>query len=134
MQERAAMLGPSTVRARNLAGERVLGARYWTAPRLRRAAGYVENELAPRFGSALSSTAKRIEPSRPGHRIRNTILVIFGTAGAIGAAGALFARYRLMSDNKLTGQVDSVTEIRPERTISDAEADVVRHVGESPAW
>lgn len=125
------MLGPSTVRARDAAGERVLGARHWTAPRLRRVAGYVENELAPRLGSALSSTAKRIEPSRPRRRIRNAVLVMLGTAGVIGAAGALLARYRLMSDDKPTGQVDSATEIRPER-ISDAEADAV--VGDSPAW
>jgi hypothetical protein len=101
-QVRAAMaaerMGPSAQRARDMAGDRMVGARMWTAPQLDRVAGYVENELGPRISAMLSSTARRIEPTRPSHRLRNTVLIILGTCGAIGLAGAMYTRYKMMSD------------------------------------
>lgn len=92
----AERLGPAAQRSRAMAADRVLLAREWGAPRLERAAGYVESDLAPRVGSFLTSTAHRMDPSRPRHRARNATVAMLGVMAAAGMAGAVLTRRRAM--------------------------------------
>lgn len=104
MQERARLgavlaaeqLGPAALRARQVAEEQMLGARRLTAPQLKRAAEYVEEEFAPRLSGILSAAAQRIEPPRlPSHRMRNVVLGVLAVAGVIGIAGAVLTRWKV---------------------------------------
>ncbi|WP_344902969.1 hypothetical protein [Actinomadura meridiana] len=75
-----------------VAGERVMVVRGWSAPRLRRAARYVETGLAPRVSTFLSDVAHRVEPpkrSRPG---RGALMAMMGVVAAVGVAGAVATR------------------------------------------
>lgn len=87
---------PAAQRTRDSAAERMLLARGWSAPRLERAAGYVESDLGPRLSSFLTDTAHRIEPPRPSHRARNAALAMLGMVAAVGVAGALMTRRSAM--------------------------------------
>lgn len=97
-QRAAERIGPAASQARAMAtlridgarswtADRILDARSWTAPRLQRAAYYVQEDLSPRVGSLLSSTARRIEPPRRRRRNRfmTTLLIAGGAASAFGA-------------------------------------------------
>jgi hypothetical protein len=92
----AERIGPAAQRsrdqARDYAFERMMDARGWGAPRLERAAGYVEYDLAPKVGSFLTDTAHRIEPPKQANRSRNAALVMLGAVAALGLAGAAAAR------------------------------------------
>lgn len=88
----AVRLGPAMRHSREFAAERLLEARGWSAPRLERAAGYVERDLAPRLSAMLADTAHRLEPPKPTNRARNAALVMLGMIAAAGAAGALASR------------------------------------------
>lgn len=88
----AERVGPLAARSREYAAERVLQARRWSAPRLERAAGYVEQDLAPRLSAWLNDTARRIEPPAPADRPRNTGLLVLAAIAALGAAGAAMTR------------------------------------------
>lgn len=76
--------------ARLWASDRITDARIWTAPRVERAAYYVQEDLSPRVGSFLTTTARRIDPPRRPRRGRfmMALLVIGGAAGAVGAMAA----------------------------------------------
>lgn len=90
----AGRVAPVAQQARELAAERVLLAREWSAPRLDLAARFVESELGPRVGSLLSQTARRIEPPKPTHKARNAALLGAAGAAGVGVAGALAMRRR----------------------------------------
>ena len=87
-------LGPAAQSAREVAAERVLEARVWSAPQLERAAHYVEAELGPRVGSALSKTAHVVEPQRHQRmrQGRKAAVMTMVTVGMIGAVGAVMSR------------------------------------------
>ncbi|REE97371.1 hypothetical protein [Thermomonospora umbrina] len=85
-------IGPAAQRSREYAADRMLDARGWGAPRLERAAGYVEQDLAPRVSAFLADTAHRIEPPKPQRRARNAGLVMLATVAALGMAGAAMTR------------------------------------------
>jgi hypothetical protein len=88
----AERIGPVAQHTREIAADRVLVARVWSAPRLARAAQYVEADLAPRMGSALKGAAVRVEPPRHGRRRRKTALMMLAALAAIGVAGAVLTR------------------------------------------
>ncbi|MBX6765587.1 MAG: hypothetical protein IRY90_00235 [Actinomadura rubrobrunea] len=83
---------PAARQGRDIAAERLLIARSWSAPRLIRAAGYVESDLAPRVSSLLTDMAHRLEPHPRNRRGRNAALIMTAGATAIGVAGALLTR------------------------------------------
>lgn len=116
-------VGPAAHQARELAAERILLAREWSAPRLDLAAKYVESELGPRVGSFLSETARRVEPTKGTHKTRNTAALI-GAAGAasVGVAGALAKRRKNAQESQHEHDsgagfgADSGTDIGPGST------------------
>ncbi|GAA4061282.1 hypothetical protein GCM10022214_12800 [Actinomadura miaoliensis] len=83
---------PAARQTRDIAAERVLVAREWSAPRLEQAAGYVETGLAPRVSSFLTEVAHRVEPPRRHRRGRNAALMTVAGVAAVGVAGALLTR------------------------------------------
>jgi hypothetical protein len=85
-------IGPASVHAREVAAERILDAREWSAPQLERAAAYVESELGPRISAFLFSTAQRMQPTRTNRRSRNVALTTLALVGLAGAAGAMATR------------------------------------------
>jgi len=89
---------PAARQTRDIASERVLAAREWSAPRLAQAAGYVETGLAPRVSAFLTEMAHRVEPPRRQRRGRNAALVTVAGMAAVGVAGALLTRRNAMRD------------------------------------
>ena len=87
-----ARIGPAARNTRAAAAERLLVARGWSAPRLRRAGTYVETELGPRLGAMLTSAAGRVEPPRPTRRGRSAMVTTVAAVSAAGLAGALLTR------------------------------------------
>jgi hypothetical protein len=85
-------IGPASAHAREVGTQRLLDAREWSAPRLERAAEYVEAELGPRIGALLSSTARRVRPARPSRRSRNVALMMLVMMGLAGLAGVMATR------------------------------------------
>jgi hypothetical protein len=95
-------IGPTTQAAREIATERMLDAREWSAPRLVRAAHYVETELGPRVGTLLVKAAHKVEPPRRQRQRRNTAMMTLAAAGAIGAVGAMVSRRIPTNSPRLT--------------------------------
>jgi hypothetical protein len=75
-----------------VAGERVMIVRGWSAPRLRQAAQYVENGLAPRVSMFLSDVAHRVEPPKRTKPGRGALMAMMGVVAAVGVAGAVATR------------------------------------------
>ncbi|MFC5750751.1 hypothetical protein [Actinomadura rugatobispora] len=88
----AGRVGPAARSTRDVAAGRVLVARGWSAPRLRKAGTYVETELGPRMGAMLSNAARRVEPPHPVRKGRNVAMTMVAAASAVGLAGALLTR------------------------------------------
>ena len=97
----AERIGPAAQRAREVAALRISDARAWTAPRLERTAHYVENDLGPRVGSMLHTTAHKVRPAKTGGKRRMVALVLLVVGGVASTLGA-FARRR----NASTGMED----------------------------
>ncbi|MFG1998141.1 hypothetical protein ACGFNU_03210 [Spirillospora sp. NPDC048911] len=89
-------IAPAAHRTRDVAADRIMDARGWSAPRIETAARYVEGGLAPRVGSFLSGVADRVEPPKPSHRGRNITLVMVTAVAAVGVAGAVMTRRNSM--------------------------------------
>jgi hypothetical protein len=68
--------------------------RAWAAPQLERTGHLVQDRMAPRISSWLSSAAQRIEPGKPRHRRRwrKVAGVSMVTAAASAVAGAVLSR------------------------------------------
>ncbi|MFD0683906.1 hypothetical protein [Actinomadura fibrosa] len=82
----------ATERIRPVAQRRVRDARGWGAPRLRRAARYVESGLAPKVSTFLSDVAHRVEPSKPARARRAPMMAMVGSVAALGLAGVVLTR------------------------------------------
>ena len=80
------------------AEERLMLVRGWSAPRLRRAARYVESGLAPRVSTFLSDVAGRVEPPKRSGPGRGTLMAMMGVVAAVGAAGAVATRRGVIRD------------------------------------
>jgi hypothetical protein len=104
--------GPTRKMAATLMHE----ARGWTAPRLESAAGYFESHVAPRISAYLTDVARRIEPPRPSHRVRNIAIGALGACLLVGIAGALATRWYVMQD---VDEVDEFLESAAERVESE---------------
>jgi hypothetical protein len=107
-----------------VAEERLMAVRGWSAPRLRKAARYVESGLAPRVSTFLSDAAHRVEPpkrSRPG---RGAIMAMMGAVTAVGVAGVVATRRGVIRDmTKGSGEhVDDATSA-DSMTVSGADVD-----------
>jgi hypothetical protein len=99
-------IGPTTQVAREIAADRMLDAREWSAPRLARAAHYVETELGPRVGTLLTRAADKVAPPRRQRQRRNTAMMTLMAAGAIGAVGAMVSRRIPTNSPKHTGDME----------------------------
>ncbi|MUN41237.1 hypothetical protein [Actinomadura litoris] len=107
-------------RIRPVAAERVLVARGWGAPRIRRAAQYVETGLAPRVSSFLSGVAHRVEPPGRDRPRRGAVVALVGAVAAVGVAGAVVTR------RSVTGGSDDASEeatSADSMTVSGADVD-----------
>ncbi|MCW2889326.1 MAG: hypothetical protein QOE54_4654 [Streptosporangiaceae bacterium] len=100
---------PASQHAREVASERLIEAREWSAPQLERAAEYVETELGPRVGALLSSTAHKVQPVRPSRRSRNVALTMLALVTLAGVAGIMATRRNSM----LAMQSDDTGEPMP---------------------
>jgi hypothetical protein len=108
-------IGPASQYAREVATERLLDAREWSAPQLERAAEYVEAELGPRISSLLSSTARRVQPDRPNRRSRNVALTMLAVASLAGVAGIMATRRNSLLDMEPDDRAET-TPMDRERT------------------
>lgn len=99
----ARQVGPTSREARRVASERLTDARRWSAPRVDRAASYVEQEAAPKVGSILHRTADRLEPPSP-RRSRRAIagLLLLLIGGVVGTMGAIATRRNLSRDGSFS--------------------------------
>lgn len=100
---------PAAQQSRDMAVERVLVLREWGAPRLMRAARYVETELSPRVSMFLTDMAHRVEPPQPQRRRRNALMVMTGAIAALGAAGVVMTRQRTMHEGHGDETADAMT-------------------------
>lgn len=80
------------------AGERIMVVRGWSAPRLRRAARYVETGLAPRVSMFLSDAAHKVEPPKREKPGRGALMAMLGAVMAVGVAGAIATRRGSLRD------------------------------------
>lgn len=117
---------PVTRHAREVAAYRLLDAREWSAPRLERAADYVETELGPRVGSLLTRTARKVEPSRPSHRSRNATLMMLAAIGLAGVLGALMTRRNAMTGPSRTEDPMDPVDPMPKESEHSADGQIPR--------
>ncbi|MBW8481811.1 hypothetical protein [Actinomadura parmotrematis] len=117
----AERIAPAAQHTRDVAAERLLQARGWSAPRLEQAAQYVEAELAPRVSSLLSDAASYVEPEPPARRGRKFILLAVATVAAAGVVGVLLTRRSAQSDPLFEEPVaDSATAVDADGTVRPA--------------
>jgi hypothetical protein len=97
--------------ARNTSAAAKQGARTtraWAAPQLERTGHLVEDRIAPKISSVLSSAAQRIEPGKPRHRrwpqVAGASMV---TAVASALAGAVLSRRRRQNGTAPGANADS---------------------------
>jgi hypothetical protein len=94
-RQAAAGLKPVARSTRAVTKHAVRTTRGWAAPQLERTGHLVENRIAPKISSVLSSAAQRIEPGRPRHRrwpkVAGASMI---TAAASAVAGAVLNRRR----------------------------------------
>ncbi|WP_157431941.1 hypothetical protein [Actinomadura hibisca] len=88
----AERIGPAAQHTREVAAERTLAARGWSAPRLEHAAHYVEADLAPQVSTFLTDVAQRVEPEPPPQRGRKAMLGMMVAVAALGVAGLMAVR------------------------------------------
>ncbi|WP_242910713.1 hypothetical protein [Actinomadura terrae] len=113
-------VGASAERIKPVAADRVLVARGWGAPRIRRAAQYVETGLAPKVSSFLSGVAHRVEPPGRDRPRRGAVVAMVGAVAAVGVAGAVLTR------RSVTGGSDDASEeatSADSMTVSGADVD-----------
>ncbi|MFD0899499.1 hypothetical protein [Actinomadura sediminis] len=104
------------------ANERVMTARGWSAPRLRRAARYVETGLAPRVSTFMNDMAHRVEPPRRNRPSTVMVMAMTGAALAAGAAGVVMTRRS--ADREMAGRSDDGEATSADSmTVSGADVD-----------
>lgn len=107
-----------------VAEERLMVVRGWSAPRLRKAARYVESGLAPRVSTFLSDVAGRVEPPKRSGPGRGALMAMMGAVTAVGVAGVVATRRGVIRDmTKGSGEhVDDATSA-DSMTVSGADVD-----------
>jgi hypothetical protein len=95
-RQAAASLKPVARSTSAVAKHGVRTARAWAAPQLEGTGHLVQDRIAPKISSVLSSAAQRIEPAKPRHRrwpkVAGAAMI---TAAASAVAGAVLNRRRL---------------------------------------
>jgi hypothetical protein len=118
----AERVGPAAQRARRVAALRIIDARRWTAPRLERTAHYVENELGPRVGSMLHTTAHKVRPAKTAGKRRMVALVLLVVGGMASTLGALARRRNAastgMEDQDVPADAEAMSDNGQVRTSS----------------
>ncbi|WP_018654273.1 hypothetical protein [Actinomadura flavalba] len=107
----AERIGPAAQQTRVATADGILAAREWSAPRLERAAKYVESDLAPKVSAVLSDTAQRVEPPKP-RRGRKFALTALVAVALVGIASVI-AKNKAASDPLLD---DPATDPEPPAT------------------
>jgi hypothetical protein len=99
-RQAAAQLKPAAERAKPLAKStseaarrQIRKTRAWAAPRVRRSGQSLQDKVAPKVATMLSSAAKRIDPAQPRQR-QWTRPAGLATVTAVGGAVAAFLRGR----------------------------------------
>lgn len=111
-------------RIRPAAGERVMIVRGWSAPRLRRAARYVETGLAPRVSTFLSDAAHRVEPPKSSKPGRGALMTMMGVVAAVGVAGVVATRRGVVRDlTKGSGEHAEDATSADSMTVTGADVD-----------
>jgi hypothetical protein len=91
----AAHMKPFARSTRAAATRGVHATRTWGAPRLERTGQVLQDSVAPRVASALSSAAQRLDPGQPRHaRWRRPAGIATVTAAASAAAAVILRRRR----------------------------------------
>ncbi|WP_111832762.1 hypothetical protein [Actinomadura madurae] len=107
-----------------VAGERILVARGWSAPRLRSAARYVESGLAPRVSTLLNDAAGRVEPPKPAKSGRGALMAMMGAVAAVGVAGVVATRRGAIRDmTKGSGEHREDATSADSMTVTGADVD-----------
>jgi len=113
----AERIGPAAQRAREVATVRISDARAWTAPRLERTAHYVENELGPKVGSVLHTTAHKVKPAKTRSKRRIVAVVLLVVGGVASTLGALARRRNTgMDDQDVPADADAMSDNGQVRT------------------
>jgi hypothetical protein len=85
----AAQAKPLAVSTRETAKRGVLKTRAWAAPQLERTGQVLQDSVAPKVSSLMSSAAKRIEPAKPARRQWGKLVGLGASLlAAVAAAGA----------------------------------------------
>ncbi|QFG23115.1 hypothetical protein [Actinomadura sp. WMMB 499] len=105
------------------ASERVLVARGWSAPRLRRAARYVETGLAPRVSTFMNDMAHKVEPPRRNRPSTAMVMTMTGAALAAGAAGVVMTRRGAIREMAGRSEEEGEATSADSMTVSGADAD-----------
>lgn len=107
-----------------VAGERVMIARGWSAPRLRSAARFVETGLAPRVSTFLNDTAGRVEPPKAVKPGRGALMAMMGAVAAVGVAGVVATRRGVIRDmTKGSGEHREDATSADSMTVTGADVD-----------
>jgi hypothetical protein len=100
-RQAAARLRPAAARAKPLARntgaaarKQLLRTRAWAAPQVERSGQVLQEKVAPKVSSALSSAARKLDPARPRHR-RWRKPAGLATLTAAGGAAAAFLRSKM---------------------------------------
>ena len=82
----------------------ILRSRAWAAPRLERSGQVLQDTVAPKVSSALSSAAERIDPAKPRKaRWKLPVGLLAAAAAAASAAAAVFKnRAKTAADTQTT--------------------------------
>lgn len=137
-RQAAAQVKPVAAHAKPLAKNtaaatrrRVLRTRAWAAPQIERTGQALEDTVAPKVSALLSTTARRLEPSRPRRRRGRTVAAITILMAAAGAAAILVRNRRKPQSMTSAANADSgnmapaaaIPDEQP-RTDTNANADV----------
>jgi hypothetical protein len=135
-RQAAAQVGPVAAQAKPLAkstgaaaSRSVHRTRAWVAPRVERTGQVLQDSVAPKVSSLLSSAARRLEPTKPRDtRWRKLVGISLLTAAA--GAGAALARKRSKPDAATSaagtdaGEMTSATEASDGKAKASTDAEV----------
>lgn len=121
-RQAAARLKPVALSTSAAAKNGVRTTRAWAAPQLEQTGHLVQDRIAPKISSALSSAAQRIEPAAPRRRRwRKLAGASMVTAAASAVAGAVLNRRR-QNGTELDAQPDSYDHVNGEAADTRAAA------------
>jgi hypothetical protein len=115
----AAQLKPFARNTRAAATRGVHATRTWGAPRLERTGQVLQDSVAPKVASALSSAAERLDPGKPRHARWHLPAGIATVTAAASAAAAVVLRRRRPRAASSPAEQDGAT---PAAETSDGQA------------